>query len=53
MSYYHTEWLPRSVVEENSRQGKSRVQKFMMKPSWELQWSEDDPFNPSFAKVWS
>jgi hypothetical protein len=50
MSYYHAEWVPRSLVEAN-RMGKMRVQKFLNKPLWETHWSEDEPFNPSFVKA--
>ncbi|KNC96991.1 uncharacterized protein SPPG_07808 [Spizellomyces punctatus DAOM BR117] len=50
LSYCHAEWLPRAEV-EGSKMGKMRVKRFMEKPSWEMQWSEDEPFNPSFLKI--
>ncbi|KAJ3290493.1 choline dehydrogenase 7 [Borealophlyctis nickersoniae] len=50
MSYYHAAWLDRSVAEQG-KTGKMRVKRFMDKPSWEVQWSEDEPFNPNFLKI--
>jgi SNF2 family DNA or RNA helicase len=50
MSYHHVEWLPKSQIEE-SKMGKTRVKKFLEKPLFEIQWSEDEPFNPSYLKV--
>ncbi|KAI8622186.1 SNF2 family N-terminal domain-containing protein [Chytriomyces sp. MP71] len=51
MSYIHCEWIPRSAVESEGRNGKQRLQKFLQKPLWESQWSEEEPFNPSFKVV--
>ncbi|KAI9359264.1 SNF2 family N-terminal domain-containing protein [Zopfochytrium polystomum] len=50
MSYYHAEWVPRESV-ETGRMGKMRVQRFMSKPTWDAQWTEEEPFNPSFKKI--
>ncbi len=52
MSYYSAEWLPKDTVEQIAgKQGKARVKKFMEKPHWDIQWSEEEPFNPSFSKI--
>jgi hypothetical protein len=50
MSYKSAEWLPKWRVDEFTKQ-KTRVKKFLEKPLWETQWSEDEPFNPSFTKI--
>ena len=50
MGYIHSEWLSRQEVEE-SRMGKTRVKRFLEKPIWESQYSEDEPFNPAFSKI--
>ncbi|KAJ3193623.1 choline dehydrogenase 7 [Irineochytrium annulatum] len=50
LSYMHTEWVPRAVVEA-TRSGKGRVQKLLAKSPYEYEWSEDEPFNPSFLKI--
>ncbi|KAJ3015430.1 choline dehydrogenase 7 [Thoreauomyces humboldtii] len=50
MSYIHAEWLPRADVEA-SRLGKMRVKRFLDKPTWDNQWSEEEPFNPSFKLI--
>ncbi|KAI8854416.1 SNF2 family N-terminal domain-containing protein [Chytridium lagenaria] len=50
MSFIHTEWVPRSVVEAN-RHGKMRLQRFLSKQPWEYQYNDDEPFNPLFVKV--
>ena len=42
--------MPKDIVEEG-RMGKGRVKKFLEKPSWEYQWSEEEPFNPSYLKI--
>eukprot|EP00842_Homolaphlyctis_polyrhiza_P001258 jgi/Hompol1/2132/HPOL_002827-RA len=49
MSYYHVEWIPRASM-EMERGAKNRIRKFLEKPSWD-HYSEDEPFNPAFAKV--
>ncbi|KAJ3053100.1 choline dehydrogenase 7 [Rhizophlyctis rosea] len=50
MSYYHTEWVSRAACEEG-KTGKQRVKRFLDKPIWETQWSDDEPFNPNFTKI--
>ncbi|KAI8817172.1 SNF2 family N-terminal domain-containing protein [Fimicolochytrium jonesii] len=52
MSYYHAEWLSRPAVEA-SPMGKMRVKRFLDKPVWDTQsqWTEDEPFNPSFKLI--
>ncbi|KAJ3208927.1 choline dehydrogenase 7 [Entophlyctis luteolus] len=50
MSYYHAEWIPRSLFEQD-RMGKMRIQKFLAKPLFETQWSEEEPFNPAFKLI--
>ncbi|KAI8914962.1 SNF2 family N-terminal domain-containing protein [Powellomyces hirtus] len=50
MSYIHAEWLSREDVEA-SKMGKMRVKRFLEKPSWDNQWSEEEPFNPSFKLI--
>ncbi|KAJ3044119.1 choline dehydrogenase 7 [Rhizophlyctis rosea] len=50
MSYYHAEWLSRAEVEEG-KTGKTRVKRFLEKPIWETQWSDDEPFNPNYTKI--
>ena len=50
MSYYHVEWVSRAACEEG-KTGKQRVKRFLDKPIWETQWSDDEPFNPNFTKV--
>lgn len=51
MSYNDAEWLSRQQIEEELKQGKTRVKKLLEKTPFELQWNEDEPFNPSFCKV--
>lgn len=52
MGFIHTEWLTRENIEENfDKAVKTRVKRFLEKSPWDLQWSEDEPFNPSFLKV--
>jgi hypothetical protein len=50
MSYNSAEWIPLRTLEDdkNTRQ---RVRRFMEKFTWESNWSEDEPFNPSYLKV--
>jgi Chromo (CHRromatin Organisation MOdifier) domain len=50
MSYRSAEWLSKEVVEE-TKLGKTRIKRFMEKPTYDIQWSEDEPFNPSFSKI--
>jgi hypothetical protein len=50
MSYYHVEWIPVKAMEEDKNL-RVRVRRFLEKPSWENQWSEDEPFNPAYCKV--
>ncbi|KAJ3355013.1 hypothetical protein HDU83_004184 [Entophlyctis luteolus] len=50
MSYYHAEWIPRSLFERD-RMGKMRIQKFLAKPLFETQWSEEEAFNPAFKLI--
>ncbi|ORY40365.1 hypothetical protein BCR33DRAFT_740236 [Rhizoclosmatium globosum] len=50
MAYIHSEWLPRSEIDAD-RNSKQRLIKFLQKPLWEIHWSEDEPFNPSFKLI--
>ncbi|KAJ3261825.1 choline dehydrogenase 7 [Boothiomyces macroporosus] len=50
MSYYSAEWIPVAELEKDKNQ-RVRVRRFLEKPSWETQWSEDEPFNPSYVKI--
>ncbi|KAJ3070242.1 choline dehydrogenase 7, partial [Podochytrium sp. JEL0797] len=50
MSYIHCEWIPRTLIDAD-RLAKQRLQKFLLKPLWESQWSEEDIFNPSFKVI--
>ncbi|KAJ3128561.1 Chromodomain helicase DNA binding protein, partial [Physocladia obscura] len=47
---YHAEWLSKTEIEAD-RMGKMRLQKFLAKPLFETQWSEEEPFNPSFKQM--
>ncbi|KAJ3277093.1 choline dehydrogenase 7 [Terramyces sp. JEL0728] len=49
MSYYSAEWIPVSELEKDKNQ-RVRVRRFLEKPNWDTQWSEDEPFNPSYVK---
>ncbi|KAI8589488.1 SNF2 family N-terminal domain-containing protein [Geranomyces variabilis] len=50
MSYCHAEWLSREAVEA-SKMGKMRVKRFLEKPTWDNQFTEEEPFNPSFKLI--
>jgi hypothetical protein len=50
LSYIHAEWLPIKDMEEDKNL-RLRVRRFLEKPAWENQWSEDEPFNPAYCKV--
>ena len=50
MGYIHAQWIPREEIETDKLM-KNRVRKFLEKPVWETQWSEDEPFNPAYLKV--
>lgn len=49
MSYYHCEWVDESVILAH-KSGKQRIKRFMEKGIYD-QWSDDDPFNPSFLNI--
>lgn len=51
MGYIHAEWLSREELESKDKGVKSRIKRFLEKNPWDLQWSEDDPFNPDYCKV--
>jgi hypothetical protein len=50
MSYHDCDWLDQDVIEADKSQ-RARVRKFLSKPLWDLHYSEDEPFNPSYLKV--
>jgi hypothetical protein len=50
MSYLSTEWVAVKMLEQD-RATKTRVRRFWDKPTWDNQWSEDEPFNPAYTKV--
>jgi len=51
MGYIHAEWLSRQELESRDKALKARIKRFLDKNPWDLQWSEDDPFNPDYCKV--
>lgn len=51
MSYLSSVWLPVKDM-ENDKNTRARIRRFLEKPSWETQWSDDEPYNPSYAKVY-
>ena len=50
MSYLSAEWIPVADLEADQK-NRQRIRRFLDKPSWETQWSEDEPFNPSYGKI--
>ena len=50
MGYIHSEWKSREEIEVDKPM-KARVKRFLEKPVWDTQWSEDEPFNPAYNKV--
>lgn len=51
MSYIHADWV--SIAElEKTKTLRTRIRRFIDKPNYDTQWSEDEPFNPSYTKVY-
>jgi hypothetical protein len=50
MSYLQCDWVRRDDLERDKTM-RTRVARFMLKPIWDTQYSEDEPFNPAYAKV--
>lgn len=50
MSYLSSVWLPISDM-ENDKNTRARIRRFLEKPLWDTQWSEEEPYNPSYAKA--
>ncbi|KAI8897954.1 SNF2 family N-terminal domain-containing protein [Globomyces pollinis-pini] len=50
MSYNSADWIPISTLQAD-KATRQRIQRFLEKPQWETQWSEDEPYNPSYIKV--
>ena len=46
----HCVWVPLKELEAD-KLIRVRVRRFLEKPAYETQWSEDEPFNPSYLKV--
>jgi hypothetical protein len=51
MGYIHCEWRSRQELEDYDKNMKSRMKRFLEKNPWDLNWSEDEPFNPAYIKV--
>ena len=50
MSYYSAEWIAITELEKDKNL-RVRIRRFLEKPTWDTQWSDDEPFNPSYIKV--
>jgi hypothetical protein len=50
MGYIHCDWVPKDEL-ETDKSMKTRIRKFLEKPLWETQWSDDEPFNPAYNKI--
>lgn len=50
MSYHSAEWIPFKDL-DHDKNIKMRARRFIDKFTWESNWSEDEPFNPSYLKV--
>ncbi|KAJ3129317.1 choline dehydrogenase 7 [Nowakowskiella sp. JEL0407] len=49
MSHYHCEWVPYDTALASL--GKQRLKRLLDKPLYELQWSDEELFNPSYIKI--
>jgi hypothetical protein len=50
MGYIHCDWVLRSDLETDKTQ-MTRIRKFLEKPLWETQYSDEEPFNPAYSRV--
>ena len=50
MAYCHCDWIDRLELEKQKNMA-ARIRKFLDKPLWETQYSDEEPFNPAFLKV--
>lgn len=52
MSFFNAEWILVSELEKD-KNCRIRLRRFLEKSVFDLQWSEDEPFNPAYIKVFS
>ncbi|KAI8909625.1 SNF2 family N-terminal domain-containing protein [Gorgonomyces haynaldii] len=50
MAYHTCEWLKKADL-DNDKNFRLRVKRFLDKPSWDTQYSDDEPFNPNYLKI--
>ena len=50
MSYLHCKWVPLKELDKD-KNIRIRVRRFLERFTWDTQWSDDEPFNPSYLKV--